>query len=292
MPLNKGMTTSTRRERHLHTDVESLEEQLFLRMGNNQGIVTNHLSDDQEHESRAEQFLHLTSELSEGGERVLREPNAGGNSLLSEVLSFELMHVKYGATLEKTEMEINYHSDTKKVDYSMQVGGRKYGVSVTRAFHFVDDNLFTPKDVFRILEKKLEGLPIASKNVVRKDRWDTQVLHVWVRSFNVARLIQEVYPTFPEDLRRNTIVMLTTAPTVHCVFDELSGDIDEIFTARGIPKPVYIRTYEDDVFCDEDFCGMDQVEMDLEELMNNEFAFDSEDDGMGADENLVDFYSL
>lgn len=238
------------------------------------------------------QFLEMTKDLSEGGERILREPNAGGNSLLSEVLSFEFMYKTFGASLEKTEMEINYHSDSKKVDYSMLVGDRKYGVSVTRAFHFVDDTLFTEKEVYRILEKKLEGLVVATGNVVRKDKWSMNVLHVWVRSLHVAQLIQRVYNDFPQSLTSECIVMVTFAPTVTCIFEEVANDVDEIFCARGIPKPVYVRTYEDEVFSDEDFNGMKQVEMDLDELMSNEIAFDSEDEYMCSNEDLVDFYAL
>jgi hypothetical protein len=47
--------------------------------------------------------------LSEGSLKILRCPNAGGNSIYSEVLSFELMCQLFQATLQRTEMEIQYY---------------------------------------------------------------------------------------------------------------------------------------------------------------------------------------
>ena len=39
---------------------------------------------------------------------MLSLPNAGGSSLLSEVLSFEMLSRAFGATLDRTEMELTY----------------------------------------------------------------------------------------------------------------------------------------------------------------------------------------
>lgn len=39
--------------------------------------------------------------LSQGGERILGEPNAGGSSDISEASSFDRFHYLFGATLEK-----------------------------------------------------------------------------------------------------------------------------------------------------------------------------------------------
>lgn len=45
--------------------------------------------------------------LSEEGRRMMAQPNAGGTSVYSEVLSYEMMRAAYGATLQRTEMVRN-----------------------------------------------------------------------------------------------------------------------------------------------------------------------------------------
>jgi len=237
--------------------------------------------------------------MSEGGLRIFQTANAGGNSIFSEVLSFEFMQCMYDAKLDKTEMEIVYQSDcSKKVDYSMCINGERIGVSVTRAFHFVDDYLFTHKQVIRLLEKKLEGLKVATNNVIRRDRWQKQILHIWVKSEHVANMINEVYDNLAINLRKDAIVLLTVAPTITCVFDETAGDQEKVFRELGISKPVYVHEYEDVAFGVEDFGSFDHpsMEIDIDALMNgydcNSMVFDDEDTGNLPSEDLVDFYAL
>lgn len=62
--------------------------------------------------------IHLT----EGGERIRDTPNAGGNSVMSEVLSYELLRCMYGAELLRTEMELEYWPLGGKItDYSIEL---------------------------------------------------------------------------------------------------------------------------------------------------------------------------
>jgi hypothetical protein len=266
---------------------------------NNKLIVTEFIEKTSESSTRADQFLRFVATMSEGALKILNEPNAGGNSLCSEVLSFEFMRRMYNAELEKTEMEIVYHSDSsKKVDYSMKIFGERMGVSVTRCFHYVDDELFTHKEVIRLLEKKLEGLTVATQNVIRRDRWEKQLLHIWVKSTQVANLITEVYENLASHLKKDSIVLLTIAPTISCIFDETANDQEQVFKSLGIKKPVYVHEYEDIAYGLEDFgSSMDQVmNVDIDTLMNGcEYDADMfsalENDELPA-EDLVDFFSM
>lgn len=158
--------------------------------------------------------------LSPGAERVLHLPNAGGNSLESEVLSFELLRQCYGAELCRSEMEIEYWPEhSKKTDYSVLLGGVSVGVSVTRAMKF--GARFTREDAHLLLEKKLFGILVSTENVLKEHGWGRQILHIWATHQHVADMVEEEFWHMPQELRGNTIVVLTvctrsSAPA--CVF--------------------------------------------------------------------------
>jgi len=57
----------------------------------------------------------------------------GGNSALSEAVSFDTLRAQYGCQLVRTEMEIDYWCVTKITDYSVMAMDARIGVSVTRA---------------------------------------------------------------------------------------------------------------------------------------------------------------
>lgn len=66
--------------------------------------------------------------------RIQDTPNAGGSSVESETLSFELFKKYFNATLLKTEMEVSYFPEGGSItDYVINLFGCSVGVSVTRA---------------------------------------------------------------------------------------------------------------------------------------------------------------
>ncbi|KAF9581023.1 hypothetical protein BGW38_002114, partial [Lunasporangiospora selenospora] len=143
--------------------------------------------------------------------RMLHSPNAGGSSLLSEVLSCEMLHRCLGATLAKTEMEIRYLFAYQPItDYSVALPNLSprlhVGVSVTRAFAF--KGAYRREDCRKLLWKKLSGVLASTKNVV-DERFFKQILHIWVPTGKVARTVQATYRTLPIDLTRNTIVIIS-----------------------------------------------------------------------------------
>src|SRR3989338_7844086 len=68
--------------------------------------------------------------LTEGGMRMLVNPNAGGSSKYSEILSYEILRSMYAARLVWSEMELRYFPAGGKItDYSAEVFGHYVGVS-------------------------------------------------------------------------------------------------------------------------------------------------------------------
>lgn len=122
---------------------------------------------------------------------MLLQPNAGGTSVYSEVLSFEMMRAAYGATLQKTEMEIEYDwMGSKKTDYSCHLDGvGVVAVSVTRALKH--RGVFTSQDAYELLYKKLRCVQGSNQNVCTLHRWERQILHVWTADETIASSLAE-----------------------------------------------------------------------------------------------------
>lgn len=135
-------------------------------------------------------------------QRMLDLPNAGGSSLESEALAFEVRRAllvpmprspwlvsprlccraqvlarAFDARLVMTECELSYHQPSKMTDFAVTVFGEKIGVSVTRAFKWCPDQSstdMTSAEARHLLRKKLKGIHSSSRNV-RNMRWRKQV---------------------------------------------------------------------------------------------------------------------
>eukprot|EP01105_Mastigella_eilhardi_P014509 TRINITY_DN3306_c0_g3_i1.p1 TRINITY_DN3306_c0_g3~~TRINITY_DN3306_c0_g3_i1.p1 ORF type:complete len:277 (-),score=70.14 TRINITY_DN3306_c0_g3_i1:70-900(-) len=166
------------------------------------------------HAARPEAFR-----LSAGGSRMLHTPNAGGNSIWSEVISYEILAAAFGATLQQTETEIEYDFENAKItDYACMIDGHRIGVSVTRVINFPDlkdykrhQTALTAAEARRLLEKKLYGVIVSSKLVARKHRWEKQILHIFTTSRAAAHEVYRQYYQMPEKLTADTVVVLTVA---------------------------------------------------------------------------------
>ncbi len=151
--------------------------------------------------------------LSPGGQRLFDTPNAGGSSLESEVMSFEVLHFCDGALLQATETEIRYappdDSGANSItDILVTIGGARVGVSVTRAYRPMP-MVLTEADVRALLVTKLTGVNRSSMRVLPADRWIKQILHVFVANSNVGDLVERAWATIDAPTRANTIVLLT-----------------------------------------------------------------------------------
>jgi len=153
----------------------------------------------------------VPNELHEGTKQVLHEPNAGGKSFNSEALSFETLQALFGANHLITEMNVRYtRSHTSIVDFVCDILGRRVGVSVTRAMHFLGEAMFTPVHARVLLEKKLGGLDRASQAVCEAHGFDRQILHVWAQSERVGRLVRDAFESIPRPPESNPTVCLIT----------------------------------------------------------------------------------
>jgi hypothetical protein len=135
-------------------------------------------------------------------------PNAGGSSVESETLSFEMLKKSFNAKLFKTEMEVSYWPEGGSItDYVCCMFGSVIGVSVTRAMKYNGE--FTFEDANKLLEKKLKGIYNSSKNSLVK--WDKQILHVWLLSYQNAQITIKAWNELSQNLKGNTVLLVTIA---------------------------------------------------------------------------------
>lgn len=156
--------------------------------------------------------------LGDCAKKVLRDINAGGNSIISEALSAEILVREFGASGIRTEMEVEYSfSNWKICDYTIRMQGncdlqgKNVGVSVTRAFNYQDDSKFTYSDAETILNKKINGLILARSGISEKDAFYTSILHVWVKTNRTKNLLHRAYKKLPTELKDNVIILCTVA---------------------------------------------------------------------------------
>ena len=151
--------------------------------------------------------------LSPGGQALFDIANAGGSSVESEVMSFEVLHFCEGATLLKSETQISYEPPSDAgantiTDILVEIGGSKVGVSVTRAYH-PPGVPYTDADAKSLLEKKLIGVNRSSQRVLPQDKWVKQILHVLSVDQANTDAIARVWPTIDPAIRADTIVLVT-----------------------------------------------------------------------------------
>ena len=151
--------------------------------------------------------------LTPGGRVLLETENAGGSSELSEVFSFEVLARCEEATLLKTETMVDY--DPKKpgpiTDILVKVEGFNVGVSVVRAFIFMDDSgAFPEEEATRILVKKLDAILASSARVVGEDTWVKQILHIISADPQYVPVFEETWRGLPAETKADTIVLMTS----------------------------------------------------------------------------------
>ncbi|KAH3891421.1 AAC-rich mRNA clone AAC4 protein-like [Dreissena polymorpha] len=158
--------------------------------------------------------------LSDDAVKIRDVPNAGGSSVGSEVLSFEVLQKCFKAKLLKTEMEVEYFPEGGSItDYVCVVFGTKLGVSVTRARNYWGRD-FTSEQAAHLLNKKLRGINQSSRNSL--ENWNKQVLHVWSANRDVTNVLVQAFHTLEPEVKSNTVVLITNT-TTSCDFIYLNG---------------------------------------------------------------------
>lgn len=161
-------------------------------------------------------------ELSDGGTRLLNTPNAGGNSLTSEVVSYELLRRLIGAQLSKTEMEISYDfpDHSKKTDYVVSVNQdrtRQIAVSVTRAMRHPRQE-YSYEQAESLITKKLLCVYYSNRNVLKRDRWSQQVLHILTDDVHKARLLRRAFKRADPELKAGVVVLVTVTKNARFLY--------------------------------------------------------------------------
>ncbi len=154
--------------------------------------------------------------LTKDSKRILNTPNAGGSSIESETLSFEILKRYYNAKLLKTEMEVPYWPEGGSInDYVVYLFECVIGVSVTRAMNF-KSGIISAEDAKNLLVKKLKGIYQSSRNSLIK--WDKQILHVWVENECNCETIFGAWLDLDSQLKSNTVMVITVATNSKEVF--------------------------------------------------------------------------
>ncbi|KAJ3340393.1 hypothetical protein HDU83_007106 [Entophlyctis luteolus] len=148
---------------------------------------------------------------------VLKTPNAGGDSVVSESASVEVLSralfcsERGGVELLATEMEVRYApSGGAMTDYLLRWRSGKGGddgtpvsVSATRVFDAADAS--------RVIEKKLRGVVYARQSLFapvcgEECAW---VLHVFVADGSVAKAVRAAWRKTERSLRCGVVVVVT-----------------------------------------------------------------------------------
>ena len=150
--------------------------------------------------------------LTDGGQEILSDGNAGGSSLLSEVFAYEVLSRCEDALLLKTETEIVYTDvGGKKTDLLVTIGGLKWGVSVTRAVGYPRDAPYTVERAADLLEEKLSGVIASTANVAEEDAWARQILHVIAYDTEHLESLQTAFEALDDTVRSDTVVWVTVS---------------------------------------------------------------------------------
>ena len=150
------------------------------------------------------------SKLSLDGKKMLLAGNLGGNSLLSEIFAYEVLHRCELAKLLKTEGKIIYKDvKGKKTDILLLIDRYKIGVSVTRAYHYPAGQPYTNADATRLLKKKLGDIALSATNASKQDAWRRSILHILAYNQQHADMIKSVLKTFDAKIKSNIIVIVT-----------------------------------------------------------------------------------
>jgi len=137
------------------------------------------------------------------------EPNAGGSSKCSEVMSMQLLIDCEDAAVTKLETEIVYDTEGKIADYLIDIDGVKAGVSVTRAYKGPVIDVYTAEDATSLLEKKLAGIAEARENVSEEDSWDKSLVHIWTLYPEWAETVTQAWNALDDAIKGTTLVLVT-----------------------------------------------------------------------------------
>lgn len=140
--------------------------------------------------------------------RMFLNGNAGGSSLLSEMLSYEIFNKIGNAVLFRSEKELDYvFPDGPLADYTMYITDNKlYCTSVSRAFCYY--NNFNKEKCYNLLYKKFSKIKYIEKNINNGNIYKN-ILHIFTTTNNNLDIIKSVYLELPLYIKKNIIFIVT-----------------------------------------------------------------------------------
>ncbi len=148
--------------------------------------------------------------------RLIEMGNAGGLSAVSEGMSCEILGILFNAQKIRTETEVMYDfSNWKMVDFTIKIPNyytNKFdniGISVTRAMHYRNADLFDAAEAERLIYKKLNGLVLARNGVSEIDSFHKTILHIFAQTARIAELLHDAFLNLDPETKDNVIVLCT-----------------------------------------------------------------------------------
>jgi hypothetical protein len=199
----------------------------FMKHQPNDLFITDTCQIIQDKISRMRRYVTIGNEANQ----IMSEPNAGGASVVSEALSMELLHRRFGADDVVTEMAIQYWvTNWKKIDYIATIYGKRIGVSVTRAMGYPDAGSFTEEDAYRLCYKKLFGLVVARAGISQRHSYERSILHCFCQNEKIAILMNSAFKRLiQEDLEREDDVESSLTGSIVIILT-VCYNFPEIFT--------------------------------------------------------------
>ena len=143
----------------------------------------------------------------------LKIENAGGKSNISEMYSMEFFIRNYNASEFIFEKEVKYWIDFKMVDYICTINNERIGISVTRAMGYPDESDFNEQEAERLLEKKINGLIVASNSVIKLHSFYKCILHIWCQNNTIASYLSNYYDKMKyTECSKELSILLTVCP--------------------------------------------------------------------------------
>jgi hypothetical protein len=148
-------------------------------------------------------------DLSYDATEIYEADNSGGSSVLSKVISMEILFEELGAVLLKTETEIVYDTTGDITDFLVAIDNIKIGVKVTRAFHYPSTEPITSSEAYQLLTNKLTDIIQSSENVSDEDKWQKQILHIITPSVEEIDIIRNALEAVDAEIKADTIVLIS-----------------------------------------------------------------------------------
>jgi hypothetical protein len=153
--------------------------------------------------------------LSAGAQEILAEGTAGGSSGYSEAFAFEVLQRCEGASLVKSETEIEYTAEGASTDMLVAIDGTRVGVSVTRAVNVTGactrEDAYSEARARDLLADKLADVLESTANVAPADAWTKQILFVWADTATAAASLMSAWDALDASLRADTVIFVAVS---------------------------------------------------------------------------------